>query len=204
MSSTQILSKYFDRLPPTLRNEHLNDVLVATQRMGAMMEEVLLLARVDAGSLFCKPEPLELASFCRMLVTDVDSSTSRKCPIIVSGSIANESALADPTLLRHIFTNLVSNAVKYSPDGSSVELDVQRQGDNAVFVVSDRGMGIPAQDLAGLFTAFHRGSNVGGTSGTGLGLVIVKRCVMLHGGSVEVQSVVGEGTTFTVRLPLFG
>lgn len=204
MSSTQILSKYFDRLPPLLRNEHLNDVLVATQRMGDMMEEVLLLARVDAGSLFCKPEPLELASFCRLLVTDVDSSTSRKCPIIVSGCISNEVALADSTLLRHIFTNLVNNAVKYSPNGSPVNLNLQRHGDDAVFVVSDHGMGIPTQDMAALFTAFHRGSNANETSGTGLGLVIVKRCVTLHGGSIEVSSELGKGTTFTVRLPLFG
>ena len=203
MSSTEILTKYFDRLPPELRNEHLNNVVVATRRMGVMMEEVLLLARVDAGSEFCKPEPLELASFCRQLATDVDLANSRKSPIVVSSSIVDEQACADPTLLRHIFTNLMNNAVKFSPDGSPVKLDVQRHGDDAVFVVSDQGMGIPPKDMAALFTAFHRGSNTSETSGTGLGLVIVKRCVTLHSGCIEVSSELRKGTTFTVGLPLF-
>jgi signal transduction histidine kinase len=85
-----------------------------------------------------------------------------------------------------------------------VKLDLHRHDDDAVFVVSDQGMGIPPKDMAALFTAFHRGSNTSETSGTGLGLVIVKRCVTLHGGSVEVSSELGKGTTFTVRLPLFG
>ena len=204
MSSTEILTKYFDRLPPELRNEHLNDVVVATRRMGVMMEEVLLLARVDAGSEFCKPEPLDLASFCRQLASDVDIINSREFPIVVSSSIVDEQACADPTLLRHIFINLMNNAVKFSPDGSPVKLDLHRHDDDAVFVVNDKGMGIPPKDMAALFTAFHRGSNTSDTSGTGLGLVIVKRCVTLHGGSVEVSSKLGKGTTFTVRLPLFG
>jgi PAS domain S-box-containing protein len=204
MSSTEILTKYFDRLPPELRNEHLNDVVVATRRMGVMMEEVLLLARVDAGSEFCKPEPLDLASFCRQLASDVDLTNSREFPIVVSSSIVDEQACADPTLLRHIFINLMNNAVKFSPDRSPVKLDLHRHDDDAVFVVSDQGMGIPPKDMAALFTAFHRGSNTSETSGTGLGLVIVKRCVTLHGGSIEVSSELGKGTTFTVRLPLFG
>jgi PAS domain S-box-containing protein len=204
MSSTEILTKYFDRLPASLRQEHLNDVLVATKRMGSMMEEVLLLARADAGSLQCKPERMDLAAFCSMLVVDVHSSTVNKCPVIVSSHGLENEALADPALLRHIFTNLLNNAVKYSTPGVMVKLHIQRSGNEAIFHVIDQGLGIPEDDVAQLFTAFHRGSNVGTTSGTGLGLVIVKRCVGLHSGHIEVASVVGKGTTFTVTLPLFG
>ena len=73
----------------------------------------------------------------------------------------------------------------------------------AVFTIRDHGIGIPAEDLPHLFDAFHRGQNVGDIPGSGLGMVIVKRCVEMHGGTIECQSRVNEGTTFTVRLPLF-
>jgi signal transduction histidine kinase len=106
-------------------------------------------------------------------------------------------------LLRHILTNLLSNAVKYSANGQPVHFTVERQGREAVFVIADRGIGIPEADAKQLYHAFHRGRNVGERPGTGLGLVIVKRCVELHRGTIQFESREGEGTTFTVRLPLF-
>jgi signal transduction histidine kinase len=93
--------------------------------------------------------------------------------------------------------------VKYSPAGSPVEFRVEQAGLEAVFTVRDRGLGIPTVDQAKLFQAFTRGSNVGDTPGTGLGLVIVQRCVTLHGGTVTLASTPGAGTTVIVRLPLF-
>jgi signal transduction histidine kinase len=107
-------------------------------------------------------------------------------------------------LLRHIFTNLLSNAVKYSEPGKAVEFSVDQEGREAVWVVRDRGIGIPAADQPRLFQAFYRGQNVDQRPGSGLGLVIVKRCVELHGGSIHIDSKTGEGTRVTVRLPVFG
>ena len=105
--------------------------------------------------------------------------------------------------MRHIPGNLIANAIKYSPSGGEVVLRVRREGNMAVFDVIDQGIGIPDGDRGRLFEAFHRGSNVGETQGTGLGLVIVKRCVELHGGTIDLVTEAGRGTTFTVRLPLF-
>jgi signal transduction histidine kinase len=85
-----------------------------------------------------------------------------------------------------------------------VEFNLKREAADAVFVVRDYGIGIPEADQAQLFLTFHRGGNVGERPGTGLGLVIVKRCVELQGGSICLQSKPGKGTTGTVRLPLFG
>jgi signal transduction histidine kinase len=93
--------------------------------------------------------------------------------------------------------------VKYSPEGASVKFTFRREGDAAVFQVIDQGIGIPVDDQQKLFEAFHRASNVGEIPGTGLGLVIVKRCVELHGGTLLLDSTAGQGTTFSVRLPLF-
>jgi signal transduction histidine kinase len=111
--------------------------------------------------------------------------------------------MSDFDLLRHILSNLLSNAVKYSEAGTPVDFSVKREGGNAVLKVTDHGIGIPAADRAALFTSFARGSNVGQRPGSGLGLLIVKRCVDLHGGTLEIDSSVGRGTTVTVVLPAF-
>src|SRR5262249_15715419 len=106
-------------------------------------------------------------------------------------------------LLYHILSNLLGNALKYSPADSPVVFQVTRRGSEAEFVIRDQGCGIPAPDRGRLFTAFYRASNVGSTSATARGLVIVKRCVDLHGGTIGCESGEGRGTTFTVTLPLF-
>jgi signal transduction histidine kinase len=102
-----------------------------------------------------------------------------------------------------ILTNLLNNAVKYSPSGKPVHLSLRRDGENAVIEVRDEGIGIPSADQKELFKSFHRGANVGNVPGTGLGLTIVKRCVELHAGQISLTSVERQGTTFTVRLPAF-
>jgi signal transduction histidine kinase len=108
---------------------------------------------------------------------------------------------ADERLLRHIFSNLLSNAVKYSPAGSPVEFEIQLEAGSIVCRVRDSGIGIPETDQQWLFNAFYRGRNVGHRPGTGLGLVIVKRCVELHGGRISLESRNDEGTTATLYLP---
>jgi signal transduction histidine kinase len=106
----------------------------------------------------------------------------------------------DEKLLRQIFTNLLSNAIKYSPKGGNIQFDLVCEQGTAVFLIRDRGIGIPPQARARLFESFHRADNVGTIPGTGLGLSIVKNCVDLHGGKIAVDSEVGVGTTFAVTL----
>ena len=110
--------------------------------------------------------------------------------------------MADERLLRLILNNLLMNAVKYSPDGSQIDLDVACEDDSVVFRVQDRGVGIPERDQAHLFDLFYRGRNVDTTPGTGLGLSIASRAVEAQAGSITFESQVGVGTTFTVILPL--
>ena len=137
------------------------------------------------------------------LVDEALSVTGRKCPVKFTAEGDLAGAQGDESLLRHIFSNLLSNAVKYSSDSSPVDFRVARDGIDAAFTVRDRGIGIPEGDRSRLFEAFHRASNVGETADTGLGLLIVRHCVQLHQGIIRFDSHVGEGTTFTVRLPLF-
>src|SRR5262249_21368652 len=203
LSSADILQTYHDRLGPQQRATHLQDIRHATQQMTGLMEEVLLLGRVEAGKLQCKPEPLDLAGFCKRLVEEQVSASNQKCPIHLAIEPFPGSANADEGLLRHIFANLLSNAIKYSPAGKPVDFTVRREAADALFEVRDHGIGITAEDQKNLFEVFHRGQNVGEIPGTGLGMVIVKRCVDLHSGKLELASQLGTGTTVTVRLALF-
>ena len=110
--------------------------------------------------------------------------------------------VGDPKLLFQVFSNLLSNAIKYSPDGDPIEISAAIESQRVVVAIADRGIGIPVQDRDRLFERYHRGSNVSGIVGTGVGLYLVKMVVDLHGGSVEVESREGEGARFTIRLPL--
>jgi signal transduction histidine kinase len=201
LSAAENLNSYLDRLQPEQRRHQLDHIMQATRHMGNLMEEVLLLGRAEAGKLEFKPAPLDLGAFCERIAAQVTAATADRCRIAFHRE-SGPRVLADENLLRHILTNLLSNAVKYSPSGSTVNFKLQLNRDTALFEVSDRGIGIPPADRRQLFTAFHRGQNVGQIPGSGLGLVIAKRCADLHGGEIHCESPEGEGTRFTVRIPV--
>ncbi|HEY2342021.1 MAG TPA: PAS domain S-box protein, partial [Chthoniobacteraceae bacterium] len=202
-SSAELLRDFREKMQVAEFDEQLESIIRNTGRMAGMMEEVLVLSRLDAGKLDFKPVALDLNLFCRRVVDEVLSATNRRCVIELSLASVPAEGEADEQLLGHIFMNLLSNAVKYSEPGAIVRFAIERDGIDAVCVVQDRGIGISEDDQKQLFKAFHRGSNVGGRPGTGLGLLLVKRCAQLHRGRVQVQSTIGEGATVTVRLPLF-
>jgi signal transduction histidine kinase len=111
-----------------------------------------------------------------------------------------QSRLVDGKLLSHILVNLLTNALKYSPPDSGVTCTATAEGELLHLSIADRGIGIPPADLPRLFESFHRGTNVGNIQGTGIGLHIVKECVALHQGTIDVRSEPGQGATFHVQL----
>ena len=202
-SSGELLRGFYQKMHAAEREEQLDSITKNTRKMAGMMEAILVLSRLDAGKLEFHPAPLDLEAFCRRVVDEVLSATHGRCSIHLSVPSALAWASADERLLGHIFTNLLSNAVKYSDAGAAVEFNVDREDENALCVIRDPGIGISEEDQNQLFTPFHRGANVGSRSGTGLGLVLVKRCVELHRGQIKIQSAIAKGTTVTVRLPAF-
>jgi PAS domain S-box-containing protein len=201
-SSAEILDDYLEQLEAAERSEQLQSIIKNSRRMAGLMEDVLLLGSFDSGRHEFVPKLLDLAGLCRRLVDEVRSTTDARCPIEFSTTGLPEEAMADERLLRHILLNLLSNAVKYSTHGQPVSLLATGAGGSVTFVVRDQGIGIPERDLPDLFEAFRRGSNVGQTPGTGLGLVIVKQSVELHQGHIDIESRQGQGTVFTVTIPL--
>jgi PAS domain S-box-containing protein len=202
-SSAELMDNYFERLTPAERKDHLQSIHKNTRRMVGLMEEVLLIGRFDAGRMQLEATPLELRTFLPRLVDEVLSATKRRCQIEFRLAEMPDKVLADERLLRQIFTNVLTNAVKYSDAEQVVQFEIACAGADIVCTIRDRGIGIPEADQEWLFHPFHRGRNVGDRPGTGLGLVIVRRCVDLHGGTIKIDSKVGEGTSVTVRLPTF-
>jgi signal transduction histidine kinase len=182
-------SQYFE-----LIQESISDML-------QLLNEVLLLARTEAGGLKYEPTSLNLEEFCRAIIEILQLSASDRKLVFTCQSNCSQVVM-DASLLRHILTNLLSNAIKYSSEGSSIQFDLVCQNNTATFHIQDQGRGIPLDDQKRLFETFHRASNVGQIQGTGLGLAIVKRCVDLHKGQIQIESEVSVGTTVTVTLPL--
>ncbi|MSU58825.1 MAG: PAS domain-containing sensor histidine kinase [Pedosphaera sp.] len=201
-SSSEILADYLDKLDPNDRSEQLRSIVKNTRRMADLMEEVLLLGRLDAGKMDFQPAALDVRAFCQRVVDELLTATGQRCPITLDCATVPEEFCGDERLLRRIFTNLLANAVKFSEAGSPVLFKTGVADGELVFSVHDCGVGIPEADLPWLFNAFQRGRNVAHLPGTGLGLTIVKRCVELHGGEIKIESPAGQGTTATVRLPL--
>lgn len=206
VSSTELLQHYSNTLTQQERLDAFNDIQVAAKRMNGMLEDMLMLGRADAGRLKLNAEPLDLPEFIDTLQSQVSKIDSNAHPLEVRWIDIDprqcRALMLDATLLHHMLNNLLINAVKYSPDGCLVLLDIRCDGDCLVFDVTDQGIGIPTAEQPRLFENFFRASNVGQAHGTGLGLAIVKRAAGLHGGSVAVDSVVGHGSVFRLVIPL--
>lgn len=175
----------------------------ASRDMARLLDEVILVGRADSGKLVCDVTMLDLEALCRQLLEELQLSADSKQ--IDLKFVCRETigfALWDEGLLRHILINLLGNAIKYSPEGRQVYLELNIEIEKVILCVRDWGIGIPSEDIEQLFDPFHRAKNVGSIPGNGLGLAIVKRCVEAHGGTITVESEVGVGTTFAVTLPL--
>jgi PAS domain S-box-containing protein len=202
LSSAELLEHYSENLSAEDKLKMLHGIQSSVKRMNGMIEDVLIIGKAEAGALQFAPGPVDLRELCHKVVEELRGGVAKQHTIRFERRFDRSSLNLDEKLLRHILTNLLSNAVKYSPPGSTVSLLLAEREGQAVIEVTDQGIGIPAEDQARLFESFHRASNVGNRQGTGLGLVIVKKAVELHGGSIEIDSKVDAGTRISVRLPL--
>ncbi|WP_218081958.1 sensor histidine kinase [Anthocerotibacter panamensis] len=198
LSCSDLLKHYGERLPPQERTRLFTEIQTEVQHMNRLLEDILIFGRTETHGLDFNPQPIDLEPFCQDLLQKLVSPN----PLHFTLEHPIPKASLDPKLLRQILTNLLDNAIKYSPQGGTVVLTVQRQPQAVVFQVRDEGIGIPPEDRARLFEPFHRAHNTDGIPGTGLGLAIVYKAVARHGGSITVHSQLGYGTTFTVTLPL--
>jgi signal transduction histidine kinase len=173
------------------------------KRLDRLTTMLLDITRLEHGSFVLDRRPMNLCDAVELVVREFRQLAERHIftvdlpdtPLFVAG---------DELRLEQVLYNLLQNAVKYSPAGGTIAISAGREGQQAVITVRDRGVGIPAEELPHIFERFYRATNIpeGTISGLGLGLYLVKALIHMHGGAVDVQSVVGEGTTFRVSLPL--
>jgi signal transduction histidine kinase len=197
--SAESLQLSGDPLSPHQR-QIVQRIQTTTKRLGQQLNDLLMLTRAEAGRLDLHRELFDLEPFCRDLVEDVALTYRRPLEFKGDGSCCR--AFLDRGLLRSLLTNLLINAIKYSPDQSPIQLRLSCTNGQATWQVEDQGQGIPVEDQSRIKEPFYRASNVGDRDGTGLGLAVVNTCVTLHGGDWQVFSQVGQGTLVTVRLPL--
>ncbi|MGD1896682.1 MAG: ATP-binding protein [Phormidesmis sp.] len=201
LSSAELLEHYSERWDVAKQSQYLDKIKTATQHMTELINDVLLINRTESGKQGFHPQPLVINEFCQEVIEELQITTVEHS-LVMRSRIPNIACLLDSKLMRHILTNLLSNAINYSPQGGEVLVEIDQQGDEMRLSVKDSGIGIPEETQARLFESFIRGSNVGSISGTGLGLAIVKRSVDLHQGRIECESEVGVGTRFVVSLPM--
>jgi signal transduction histidine kinase len=172
-----------------------------------LIDDLLELAAGRVGVERGSPEEVQLLDVVRRVVDHLQPQVQEKRQVASLDAETDGQLLvrANPESLFRVLLNLIGNAVKYTPEGGAVVVRVGRTGQQAVVAVSDTGIGIPAAALPQLFTEFFRAANAKSYApGTGLGLVIVKELVERMGGRISVESDEGQGTTFTVYLPLLG
>ncbi|GAB4233365.1 MAG: hypothetical protein Kow0049_16750 [Stanieria sp.] len=200
LSSAELLEYHGHKWSEEKKLSHFQRIQGAVKHMNSLLNDVLLLGKAEAGKLELKPIALDLPKFCQELVEELQHGISSH-QIIFNSQTQNLVVCLDEKLLRHILINLLTNAIKYSPDRDQINFDLICEAQTAIFRIRDRGIGIPLEDQDKLFDSFHRANNVGSISGTGLGLAIVKRAVDLHGGTIIVDSQIDVGTTFVVTIP---
>ena len=201
IGSVELLTNHFDRLSPAKRQELLTRTSGSLRRMTEMLDDLLTLNRMEAHRLTVQLTSLDLAGHLRSIIDEIrmGDRSAHSIELHVAGLAGPMTT--DAGLLHHIFSNLLSNAVRYSPSGAPITVSVLADAQRVRITVEDRGIGVPAADLARIFEPFERGSNVGHIKGTGLGLNIVKRMTELLGGAVSVESLAESGTRFVVELP---
>jgi signal transduction histidine kinase len=190
-------------LSPT-RESHLRIVQRNADRLAALVDQLLFLARADSHPLELDRRPVDLADvLSEAAETASPAAAAKDISLVIAGEPPQEVVADRPQLMR-IVDNLVANAVKFTPEGGSVRLSARREGDTAVLEVTDTGLGIPHAEQSDLFNRFFRGTNAIAKAipGSGLGLAISQVIAEAHGGTIELESIAGAGSTFRLVLPL--
>jgi signal transduction histidine kinase len=197
---TELLRDYGEMLSEDKKHQYFEHIKTAVGDMNESLEELMLISKAEEGKLVLHTEEFDVVKFFAYTIEDL-SSLTKKHHLNFIRSHDNYLAFLDRKILAHILNNLLNNAVKYSPKGGEITVELVCEETQIFFSVEDQGIGIPEDYQPRLFQVFQRASNVGGIKGNGLGLSIVKKAVDLHKGKIEVESTEGIGSKFKVNLP---
>ncbi|HKT43164.1 MAG TPA: ATP-binding protein, partial [Gaiellaceae bacterium] len=182
---------------------YLDVIRRSTERLHHLVEDLLLVAQIEAQRVDLRRDPVDLEAVAQRAVDAIRPLASEKRVRLEIDAGDVPTILGDERRIAQVLDNLLSNAVKFSNDGGSVRIELQGDGDRASIVVADTGIGIPAGEQGHVFSRFFRAEAASelAVPGTGLGLAITRALIDQHGGTIDLESRVGEGTRVTVSLP---
>ncbi len=197
----ELLKNYSHTWDKKEKDEAFQRIQDAVQTMTELMDGVLAVGQVEEAKQAFKPTLFDFLYLIQDVVDQVKLISQTQCNISFDAYPGNINIVLDEMIVRQILTNLVFNAVKYSPDGGDIRVSCRHQGSSLILQIQDQGIGIPKENQENIFEPFYRAKNVDCIAGTGLGLAIVKQGVQAHQGTISVESEIGKGTKFTITLP---
>lgn len=201
LSSAALLGKYQKTEEQAKREKHIGRIKEGVLHLNTMLEDLLSLGKLEEGLIEAQYDLLDCDAFMESFLSEMKELTLPGQNIIYKRTGFNE-VLNDKRLLKNILLNLVSNAIKFSPENSTIEINWDISADNLTLSVKDSGIGISAEDQQHLFERFFRARNAQNIQGTGLGLHIVTKYIELLQGKIEVESVINKGTKFIITIPI--
>jgi signal transduction histidine kinase len=201
LNSSAVVDQAIENSRADIASQYLDKINKSVKTMNELMEDVLVIGKSQSTKIEEVTE-MDFVRFVKTSLEDIQEAYSFSCSAVLDIKNECKPFYSNESALKHIVHNLITNALKYTINGKDVNILIDKVDDNLEFIVTDHGIGIPEDDLKRLFTNFFRASNVGKIAGTGLGLHIVKQSVDNLYGQITVKSVVNEGTTFEVILPM--
>jgi two-component system sensor kinase FixL len=201
--SSYLIAKYAEEPANQQQiNKHVSLIQAAVVNLTTILNDFLSLEKLETGKENPKYKTFDLVDFCEGITEEMQAVSKQDQHIIYQHTGLGSLLILDQGLLKNCIVNLISNAIKYSGENSFIDFTTEISAENCVIRISDNGIGIPEADHTHLFEAFFRADNTGSIPGTGLGLNIVARYTNLMKGSIQFNSKVNEGTTFTLTFPM--
>jgi signal transduction histidine kinase len=199
-SSAGLIQNYLDKGMLDKTPKHIERIRNSVRNLTSILNDFLSIEKLESGKININLIECNLCDIITEVIEEFDQLKKRGQKIEINGS--NELIiLIDHSLIKNILINLISNALKYSPENGKVRVSFTDYENNILLEVSDNGIGIPESDKLKMFERFFRAANVTNIEGTGLGLTIVKRYLDLLGGKIDFESEEGKGTTFKLIIP---
>ena len=187
-------------IPEEEKNEYARAISEAADRLARLITNILKLNKLENQQIFPKAEEFDLSEQLCQCFLQFENTWEEKNLNIETDMEENVRLRSDPELLRLVWNNLISNAVKFTPEGGTVGISLKATPDQVTVSVSDTGCGMKPEVGQHIFEKFYQGDTSHATQGNGLGLALVKRVMDILSGEISVQSIYGEGSTFTVKL----
>jgi len=201
LSSASLLSKYVTSEDQEKRNKHINRIKESVKNLNDVLEDFLSLGKLEEGKVSLHFSEFDIEEFVIETSEEMKDLLKNEQKIIIDRNGPTD-VVCDKNLLKNILINLITNAIKFSEDGTTITISIRSQDGHAEISISDEGIGIAREDQQHLFSSFFRGHNAINIQGTGLGLHIVKRYLDLLKGSAKIKSELNKGTTISITIPV--